>query len=159
MDICCRHDPQLLTKTEIINVCPGCNKRFGNDYQDATTISLLVILAKYDFFSFPDYHGESTSIQDACPTRGEENIHNAIRALLQKMNITLIEPKNTRTKSTCCGASFHGEISTDKVIEQMKKREDEMPVENVGVYCIACIKSIYNGGKKPRYLIDLLFNI
>jgi hypothetical protein len=32
-----------------------------------------------------------------------------------------------------------------------------MPVEDVAVYCVSCIKSVYIGGKKPRYLIDLLF--
>jgi hypothetical protein len=39
----------------------------------------------------------------------------------------------------------------------MTKRASEMPVEDVVVYCVSCIKSIYIGGKKPRYLIDLLF--
>ncbi len=33
-----------------------------------------------------------------------------------------------------------------------------MPMDDVVVYCISCIKSVYNGGKKPRYLIDLLFD-
>ena len=32
-----------------------------------------------------------------------------------------------------------------------------MPVEDVVVYCVSCIKSVFIGGKKPRYLIDLLF--
>ena len=25
------------------------------------------------------------------------------------------------------------------------------------VYCVSCIKSMHNGGKKPGYLVDLLF--
>ena len=43
--ICCHHDPQLSEKTEVINVCPGCDKRFGNDYQSTSTISLWEIIA------------------------------------------------------------------------------------------------------------------
>lgn len=154
---CCRRDPQFVTPSEIVNVCPGCDKRFGNDYQNTSTISLWEILAESDFFPFPDYKGLNMSILDACPTREKENVHNAIRTILRKMNITLIEPKNTRTKSTCCGDSFYGSIPTEKVKEQMKKRASEMPLEDVVVYCISCIKSIYIGGKKPRYLVDLLF--
>jgi len=98
------------------------------------------------------------SILDACPTRDQERVHIAIRTILERMNIIIEEPKNTRTKSTCCGDSFHGSVSTEKLKELMKKRSSEMPVEDVVVYCISCIKSVYIGGKKPRYLIDLLFS-
>jgi len=154
---CCHHDPQMMTSTEVINICPGCDKRFGNDYKNVSTISLWEILAESDFFAFPDYHGRSMSIIDACPTRDQERVHIAIRTVLQKMNITLTEPKNTGTKSTCCGDSFYGIIPTVKVKEQMIKRTSEMPLDDVVVYCVSCIKSVFIGGKKPHYLVDLLF--
>jgi Fe-S oxidoreductase len=155
--ICCHHNPQFVEETKVINICPGCDKRFRNEYPKSSTISLWEILAENDFFTFPDYHGQSMSINDACPTRDQEKVHNAIRKLLHKMNITLIEPAKTKTKSTCCGDSFYGIIPTEKVKEQMKKRTAEMPVEDVVVYCVSCIKSVFIGEKKPRYLVDLLF--
>ncbi|MFA6924475.1 MAG: heterodisulfide reductase-related iron-sulfur binding cluster [Bacteroidales bacterium] len=157
LQICCRHDPQLATMTKVINICPGCDKRFGNDYKNTSTISLWEILAESDFFIFPDYYGRRMSIIDACPTREQERVHNAIRTIIHKMNITLVEPKNTRTKSICCGDSFYGIISTEEVKKQMIKRTSEMPMDDVIVYCVSCIKSVYIGGKKPQYLLDLLF--
>ena len=39
----------------------------------------------------------------------------------------------------------------------MKKRAAEMPAEEVVVYCVSCCKSMHIGGKRPRYLVDLLF--
>jgi hypothetical protein len=33
-----------------------------------------------------------------------------------------------------------------------------MPVGDVAVYCVYCSKSVFIGGKKPHYLIDLLFD-
>ena len=160
MDIlltCCKHDPQLATNAKIINICPGCDKRFGNDYKNVSTVSLWEILAESDFFTFPNYHGRCMSIIDACPTRDQERAHIAIRKLLHKMNITLVEPKNTGTKSTCCGDSFYGVIPTEKVKAQMIKRTSEMPLDDVVVYCISCVKSVYIGGKKPQHIVDLLF--
>lgn len=154
---CCRHDPQLPAGTKIINVCPGCDKRFGNNYPDISTISLWEVLAESKIFSFPDYGGRSVSIMDACPTREKENVHTAIRTLLQQMNIQLVEPKNTRTRSTCCGDSFYGVLPVEKVKELMTKRASEMPLDDVVVYCISCIKSVFIGNKNPRYLPDLLF--
>lgn len=33
-----------------------------------------------------------------------------------------------------------------------------MPTNDVIVYCISCINSVFIGGKQPRHLLDLLFN-
>ena len=154
---CCRFEPKVASNTEVINVCPGCDKRFGHDYQDISTVSLWEILATSEFFPFPDYGGRVMSILDACPTREKVVVHEAIRTLLKKMNITVVEPEKTGTRSTCCGDSFFGLIPVEEVKNQMRKRTAEMPHEDVVVYCISCIKSVHIGGKTPQYLVDLLF--
>ena len=79
------------------------------------------------------------------------------RELVRRMNITLVEPENTRTKSTCCGDIFWGTLGTKEVMEQMRKKASEMPVEEVAVYCVSCVKAMFVGGKSPRYLVDLMF--
>jgi Fe-S oxidoreductase len=156
---CCRHDPGFTEPTEIVNVCPGCDKRFGSLYANASTVSLWELLAESNSFPFPDYEGETMTILDACPTREKKHLHEAIRTLLQKMNIRITEPTHTKTKSTCCGDSFYPQLPAVKVNELMKKRTDEMPLENVVVYCVSCIQSVGIGGKTPRYLSDLLMGM
>lgn len=69
------------------------------------------------------------------------------------MNIIIVEPNNTRTNAICCGDSLYGTLP----IKNVKKRSDEMPRDNVVVYCASCIKAMHIGGRKPRYMIDLLF--
>lgn len=154
---CCRHEPNLPEGTQIINTCSGCDRRYRELYDGISTISLWEILADSKTFPFPDYKGEEMAILDACPTRSQERVHNAIRNLLKRMNINVIEPEKTRTKGTCCGDSFYGILPVEQVKEHMKKRASEMPAHNVAVYCVSCVKSMYIGGKKPRYLVDLLF--
>lgn len=39
----------------------------------------------------------------------------------------------------------------------MSRRASSMPREDVVVYCVSCINAMYIGGKRPRYLVDLLF--
>jgi Fe-S oxidoreductase len=155
--ICCRHEPHLESGTQVINTCAGCDRRFRELYEGMTTISLWEILAESKEFPFPDYHGMEMSIHDACPTRTEERVHSAIRRLLERMNIKAIEPIHTRTRAVCCGDSYYGILPVEQVKEQMKKRADEMQCEDVVVYCISCIKAMHIGGKKPRYIVDLLF--
>lgn len=155
--ICCRHEPSLETGTRVINTCAGCDRRYRGLYEGISTISLWEILAGSRKFPFPDYGGMEMTIHDACPIRTEERVHHAVRRLLERMNIKIVEPENTRTGSVCCGDSFYGILSAEQVKEQMKKRADAMPCENVAVYCVSCIKAMHIGGKKPRYIVDLLF--
>lgn len=154
---CCQHDPSPVDPTQIINICPGCDKRFRADYKNCSTISLWEVLAESEWFHFPDYKNQSMTIIDACPTRDQSRVHNAIRKLLRRMNINLVEPEKTRERSTCCGDSFYGTIPTEKVKEQMIKKANELPLNDIIVYCVSCSCSIVNGGSKPHYLPDLLF--
>ncbi len=154
---CCRNVPPLKPGTEVINVCPGCDRRYRQNYADSGTISLWEVLARSDLFPFPDYQGRIMTINDACPTRDQVRVHEAVRTLLDRMNITLREPKSTRTKGICCGDIAYGEIPVGKVKKQMKRRAGQMPAEDVVVYCVSCAKAMFIGGKKPRYLVDLLF--
>ena len=39
----------------------------------------------------------------------------------------------------------------------MQNRATEMPCNDVVVYCSSCIMSMTQGGKQPRYILDLIF--
>ena len=84
---CCRHIPPLISGTQVINICPGCDRRYRENYEDSGTISLWEALIESPFVPLPDY-------------------------------------------------------AADEVL----------------VYCVSCAKSMFIGGKRPHYLIDLLFN-
>ena len=155
--ICCRHEPGLAKGTRIVNVCAGCDRRFRELYDGISTVSLWEVLAERADFPFPDYEGVSMAVHDACPTRTEKRVHDAVRFLLGKMNIRVVEPRETRTRAVCCGDSFHGLLPAEQVRERMAKRAAAMPCEDVVVYCVSCIKALHIGGRRPRYLVDLLF--
>jgi Fe-S oxidoreductase len=155
---CCHHIPPLARGTEMINVCPGCDRRYRENYAESTTVSLWEVLARGTFFPIPDYAGREMTIIDACPTRTETRVHDAVRELIRRMNITLVEPRRTRTHSTCCGDSLWGVAPEPKVIAAMKKKAATMPTEEIITYCVSCAKAMFIGGRRPRYLVDLLFN-
>jgi Fe-S oxidoreductase len=154
---CCRHVPPLEAGTEVVNVCPGCDRRYRENYPDSSTVSAWELLALGSDFPFPDYQGIEMAVLDACPTRTETRVHDAVRELLRRMNVRVVEPQLTRTKGACCGDSLWGNASVEKVKAQMKKRASQMPAADVAVYCVSCAKSMFIGGRRPRYLVDLLF--
>jgi hypothetical protein len=43
------------------------------------------------------------------------------------------------------------------LISAMRKRAAQKPADEVVVYCVSCMKAMSLGGRKPRYLVDLLF--
>lgn len=49
LDLCCRNQPRLRRDTEVISICPGCDKRYRKNYEESTTISLWELLAKSGF--------------------------------------------------------------------------------------------------------------
>lgn len=155
---CCRHDPQLPTGSSIINVCAGCDKRFSTLYQGVTTISLWEIIDNLKTFPFPNYNGLTMTLHDPCPIRQKPQVHQAVRSLLKKMHIQIIETQHHSSRSICCGDNFYPKLPVQAVNALMKKRAATMPHQQVCVYCVSCIKSLHIGGKTPRYLIDLLFN-
>lgn len=154
---CCRHEPGLPVGTRVVNTCAGCDRRYRELFEGISTTSLWEVLAESETFPFPDYGGAEMSVHDACPTRTEARVHDAVRRLLERMNVTVVEPRSTRGNAVCCGDSFYGEAPDERVKQLMAKRADSMPREDVVVYCVSCVKAMHIGGKRPRYLVDLLF--
>jgi hypothetical protein len=154
--ICCHHDPQLEAGSLIINVCAGCDRRFRSLYEGISTISIWEVIDSLDTFPFPDYKGLRLSVHDACPVREKPQVHKAVRSLLSKMNIEVIETEFHGTRSICCGDDFYNKLPIEQVHQLMKKRANMMPCEEVCVYCVSCIKSMHIGGRTPRHLLDLL---
>lgn len=154
--ICCHHDPKLLKGSLIINVCAGCDRRFRSLYEDISTISIWEVIDGMETFRYPDYKGLKMSVHDACPVRDKPQVHQAVRNLLKKMNIDVVETKYYGIHSRCCGDDFYQKLPINQIHQIMKERADSMPCNEVCVYCVSCIKSMYIGGKAPRHLIDLL---
>lgn len=154
--ICCRHDPQVEKGAVIINVCAGCDNRFSSLYEGVSTLSVWEVIDSLDSFAYPNYQGLKMSVHDACPVREKPQVHQAVRSLLKKMNIEVVETKLHGTRSACCGDDLYPKLSVEKVHTMMTTRADSMPCEDVCVYCVSCIKALHVGGKTPRHLIDLL---
>ncbi|MDR3231127.1 MAG: (Fe-S)-binding protein [Synergistaceae bacterium] len=154
--ICCKHDPQLEAGSLIVNVCAGCDKRFSSLYEGISTISLWEVLDGLDSFPFPNYGGCKMSVHDPCPIRGKPQVHKAVRNLLRRMNIDVVETKFHGTQSVCCGDSFYPALPIERIHEKMTERARSMPCDDVCVYCVSCVKSLHIGGKRPRHLVDLL---
>ncbi|MDD3202712.1 MAG: (Fe-S)-binding protein [Pygmaiobacter massiliensis] len=155
-NICCHHNPGLPQGSVIINTCGGCDRRFRSLYPGIRTISLWELLDSIEGLPLPRYPGLTVSVHDSCPFRQKPQVHAAVRNLLHKMEIQVIESEFAGTESICCGDDFYGKVPLPEVTLHQKKRAAQMPAQQVVVYCVSCIKSMAIGGKTPRHILDLV---
>lgn len=155
---CCHHDPCLASGSTIINNCAGCDRRFRSLFEGITTISLWEVLDSIQNLKLPTYDGLTVSIHDSCSYRHKPQVHRAVRSLLRKMHIEIIETEFSGTESVCCGDNFYGLVANEQVDKRIRQRANQFPCEQVVVYCIGCVRAMFAGGKTPLYLPDLLLN-
>lgn len=157
-NICCHHEPNLPKDSTIINNCAGCDRRFRSLYEGVNTISIWEVLDAIEDLPLPDHSGLTVSVHDSCSYRPKPQVHEAVRSLLRKMNIQIIEAEFSGTKSICCGDNFYGRIPLEAVHDFQKKRASQMPCQDVVVYCVSCIKAMTIGGKTAHHMVDLFLN-
>lgn len=154
---CCWDKPAFDETVIVINTCPGCDKRFRTWYDNTETITLWEVLLDCDF-DYPDYGGMEMAIHDSCDTKHLPSVLNAVRELLRRMNIKVIEPEQSGENATCCGESYRsGGASPDEVRAVSTARAGSMPRKDVAVYCTGCAGYMRLGGETPHHLLDLLF--
>lgn len=154
-DVCCHHDPGLPEGAVIINNCAGCDRRFRSLYPGIRTISVWEVLDHLEDVSLPRWEGLTVSVHDSCSFRQKPQVHAAVRSLLGKMGIQIVESEHSGMKSVCCGDTFYSRIPNEQVTAFHKKRAAQMPCDDVVVYCIGCVRAMTAGGKRPLYLPDL----
>lgn len=154
---CCRHDPKLPAGSTIINNCAGCDRRFRSLYHGIRTISYWEVIDGIPDLPLPDHTGLTVSVHDSCGYRHKPQVHRAVRNLLRKMNVRIVESDFSGTESVCCGDNYYGLVPNEQVEQRMRMRASQLPCQNVVVYCIGCVRAMQTGGKTPCYLPDLLF--
>ncbi len=156
--ICCQHDPQVPHGSTIINNCAGCDRRWRGEYEGIQTISIWEVLDSIANLELPDHSGLTLSVHDSCSYRERPCEQKALRSMLAKMNIDIVESEFSGAKAMCCGDRAYGKVSSEELTVLQKKRAAQMPCQDVAVQCVTCIKSMAIGGKTPQYLPDLLLS-
>ena len=131
-------------------------------------------------FPFPDYHGEEMTIQDCWRAYEKRNVQDAIRSLLRKMNITVLELEENYEKTRFCGADLlepctevekkfapvryaqqgadmYHPMSAEDADRWLAEYCRQIRREKVVCYCMACLDGINRGGKQAVHLLELLF--
>ena len=158
------HDELLKLKvTEIITTCPNC---FISIRKNSPNLKITTVWEKIIEKGIPEvlinkYKDVDIifSLHDPCPTRFDDNTHEAVREIIKKMGITIEEFEFSKRQTVCCGAgAMVGVTNNNLAVRHMSKRAKQAPTDNILTYCQSCAESLSRGEKNAVHLLDLMFN-
>lgn len=97
-------------------------------------------------------------LHDPCSFRGNQEVHNDIREIIDKLGLKYTEYKNNRNKSRCCGAGgMMYFLNKDMFIQTGKNRIEEGGGREILCYCQSCVESFTSGGGLAYNILDFIF--
>ncbi len=164
---CCLYYNQDFPKdNRALIVCQACRTNLESKIPHENIISLWEYIDELEDFDFPNYGGIRMTLQDCFRDRHQENVHRAVRSLLTKMNIEIVEIENNRTKADFCG-TLHLEaddVADPKIsklpeetqVALMTRYVEQYSTDVVVAYCNRCVAGIKMGGRNAIHIMDLL---
>lgn len=180
---CCRVDhPKLTPQDTAIVVCNNC-ANIIDESGDADSIEFVWEIIDNDpNFPFPDYHGEKMTIQDCWMAVEKRSVQDAIRSLMKKMNIEVVELAENHENTRFCGMNLtapcsesNAKLAPKRYVEEgadmfhpMTPEErkayfqeycKQFTTEKVVCYCKSCRGGLLQGGKQAFHILELLFPV
>lgn len=179
---CCRGNLQLLKEGDTaVCICNTCSAFCDESSKARRIVSIWEIVAKDEQFPFPDYKGKEIALQDCWRAYDKRSEQDAVRELMRKMNIRVVELPENYEKTCFCGTGvlqmppdyyhelapkrfgkdapnhFFQPYTDEDKIERMRVHCADITTEKVACYCVACANGINLGGKKSVHVMELLF--
>jgi len=174
------HSKEFTTADTVVSLCHNCSAIIEETLPAVGRLSLWEVILEDEAFSFPDYGGQKMTIQDCWRSYDNRAEQNAVRTLLKKMNINIVELEDKYEKINFCGITLYQpapprnlklapirfvENAKGKFISHSEKEKQQLMVEycrkftteKVVAYCHYCAKGLQIGGKKVAHIAELLF--
>ena len=173
---CCLYYQKTFNLDDIgLIVCQACREHLQEKIPEDKLMSLWEYLDTLEDFPWPDYKGKVMTLQDCWRDRNHPEVHEAVRHLLKRMNIGIVEIANNRENANFCGTlhmvpqlkenikrmEANGEMKISKMPESdqaafMAEQVAKYTIPEVVCYCNRCVKGIELGGGKAIHLMDLV---
>ncbi|MDX2303036.1 MAG: (Fe-S)-binding protein [Microscillaceae bacterium] len=148
---------------KIVTACPHCFNTLKNEYPSlggeyevvhhTTFLQQMIDNGQLKMKEGGDFKGKKITYHDSCYLGRANNIYEAPRKVLEKLDSDLVEMKNCRSKGLCCGA---GGAQMFKDAEKGKKEVSQERMEQaiqtgaqvVSVACPFCMTMMIDGAKQ-----------
>lgn len=149
---------------ELIVACSNCMRAFDQIIEKAdheikltSLYSMIDEVAGHRLKNIKGYNMEFV-IHDPCPTRNNLVIHDDVRELLDRLDVSVGEFKYNRQNTICCGdGGMAAVMAKDSKDNQLFKRVDEAGNRAIISYCQSCVNNFKSKGNKSVHILDLIY--
>lgn len=162
------------------SLCHNCTNILDEQHPGLHAVSLWELIDRDPDFRFPDYGGMTVTLQDCWRSREQSAEQEAVRRLLERMNIVFLETAENRAQSEFCGSTLYREqpaknakFAPRHYVEQAQGKflphtqEEQVAImrahcsqyrtETVVCYCHYCLEGLLQGGVDGRHIAHFLF--
>ena len=167
--------------TAMVSVCHNCTAVFQETFPDIKVLSLYEFILKYvPDFPYPDYGGVKMTLQDCWRQHDNADEQAAVREILKRMNIEVVELKENHNDTTYCGVStlrpaprrnlvmahhrfvdeargFFDPHTPEEQKAYMEEYCKQITTDTVVAYCHYCTQGFNLVGQKNYHLAELMF--
>lgn len=164
----------------VYSLCHNCNNIIEEMHPGVEIASLWELIDQDETFPFPDYSGLQATIQDCWRAKERRAEQDAVRSLLRKMNIEVVETSENFSDTEFCGASLYRpqparnpklapkhyvEGATGKFLPHTPEEQTRLMEEycrryttgTVVCYCHYCLEGLNMGKVNGVHIAHLLF--
>lgn len=164
----------------VYSLCHNCSNIIEETHPGVRAVSIWELILKDDRFRFPDLAHIGATVQDCWRAKDRRDEQEAVREIMRKMNIDIVELPDNFEKTDFCGNSLYrpqpsrnpkvaprhyvenakGKFLPHTPEEQKAIMEDycrRFDTQTVVCYCHYCLEGLLLGGVKGVHIAQLLF--
>ncbi len=146
-------------KTKIIyTLCPNCFVTLS-EFCDIEVKSAWSLID--EFFPKEKYNilqGKKLSLHDPCPIVKDIESTEHVRSILSKMGVEILEFKNNKHKTICCGKkNMLMTLDPEKGKKLFELRSVQAPSNDIVSYCASCVDTFKQNSFNSKHILELLW--
>jgi len=143
----------------VLVACPNCYRTFRQHAVGMAVETVYERLSSQATFPAP---AESARVQvgvhDPCALRFEPVVQDAVRTLLRRSGMDVLEMAHNRARTFCCGeGGSAGFVAPDLSQRWATLRKSEAKDLRLATYCAGCANRL-GGPRRTAHVLDLLFD-
>jgi Fe-S oxidoreductase len=138
--------------------CATCLKVFRDHLPNVEPVSLWEVIEEIGVPQAGLYRPDGPlAIHDPCTSRDAPAVQEAVRRLVDRLNVTAEELDLGRERTECCGFGGLMENANPDLAQKVTQTRSQRSQSDYLAYCAMCRDALAGVGKRAVHLLDLLF--
>lgn len=140
----------------VIAACPSCKKELSG-HENIEIVGIWDVLQEIGLPKEAKLLERCAALHDSCGARGDAETQRSVRAILERLGVSILETEYSGDRSPCCGygglTSYTNRELAHELAEKCLERSDAPYVS----YCMACRDRFAREGRESRHILELVY--